>query len=98
MHADFLRASKGGFFLMKKLLERVLSVYTTENAIASRICSQSALRELRLNVGRDDLDVALCCSHGVNRLLAADYRDVINASLRSRRDFSGRGVWTIPPL
>jgi hypothetical protein len=34
IHADFLRAVKGGFFLRKKPLESVLSVYTnSENAI-----------------------------------------------------------------
>ncbi|MGB6743129.1 MAG: hypothetical protein WBE38_05670, partial [Terracidiphilus sp.] len=35
IHVDFLRAVKGGFFLMKKPLVCVLSVYTnSENAIA----------------------------------------------------------------
>jgi hypothetical protein len=35
IHVDFLRAIKGGFFLMKKPLECVHSVYSnSENAIA----------------------------------------------------------------
>jgi hypothetical protein len=35
IHVDFLRAAKGGFFLMKKPLEFLLSVYSnSENAIA----------------------------------------------------------------
>jgi hypothetical protein len=37
IYVDFLRAAKGGFFLMKKPLERVLSVYTnSETAIAAQ--------------------------------------------------------------
>jgi hypothetical protein len=38
IYVDFLRAVKGGFFLRKNPLERVLSVYTiSENAIAARL-------------------------------------------------------------
>jgi hypothetical protein len=37
IHVDFLNAAKGGFFLMKKPLECVLSVYTnSEAAIATK--------------------------------------------------------------
>jgi hypothetical protein len=45
---DFLRAVKGGFFLRKKPLECVLSVYTnSENALAAEGIHNSAKTFLR---------------------------------------------------
>ena len=41
---DFLRVAKGGFFLMKKPLERVLSVYTNSETAIDRKCGSRAFK------------------------------------------------------
>jgi hypothetical protein len=53
IHIDFLRASKGGFFSMKKPLERVLSVYThRETSIASTGWSPACVLQCLLFIPR----------------------------------------------